>query len=157
MFSNDIIKKIWLQYFIILLNYIWEKEASCFTYLILVYSGSFYTNTYSETSEILNVPQGDLFSLCHWCVFAKYFNTANIRGFKMGRRKRLIFYYEGAGVTSTQASVTSINGRQQFFNELLDIQHLLFGIKGLNKWSHRLEPKSPLRHQRLNPRCAHVR
>lgn len=43
----------------------------------------------------------------------------------MGRRKRLIFYYEGAGVTSTQASVTSINGRQQFFNELLDIQHLL--------------------------------
>lgn len=39
-------------------------------------------------SKIIHFPRGDLFSLCHWCIFAKRFNTANIRGFKVGHRKK---------------------------------------------------------------------
>lgn len=50
-----------------------------------------------------------LCSLCHWCVFAKHFNTANIRSFKIGHGKRFIYYHNDAGVHFYTRPLSDIN------------------------------------------------
>lgn len=63
-------------------------------------------------SKIIHFPRGDLFSLCHWCIFAKRFNTANIRGFKVGHRKKCVLHWTMLVCTSTQGLLAvSVNGR----------------------------------------------
>ena len=54
-------------------------------------------------------PMRRYYLVCQWCIFAKYFNTANITDFKTGHRKRFILHYNDAGVYFYTRPLSDVN------------------------------------------------
>lgn len=64
---------------------------------------------YRNLKDRISHKERVLCSRCHWWIFAKHLNTANVRSFKIGHRKRFIRYYNDAGVHSYTRPLSDVN------------------------------------------------
>lgn len=86
-----------------------KKKLRCFTYFnTSIFWIILYKYMYRNLKDHISHKE-ILCSLCHRWVFAKHFNTANIKSFKIGHRRRFIRYCNDAGVHFYTRPLSDIN------------------------------------------------